>query len=217
MNHPWCWIYRNYMLLAILLILVYIAGAFLVPVFQYYGFNIPANIGYRFYSTVCHQFAFRSWFLFGDQSFYPLNKAGVQTDGTYEEISGNSPQDIESARQFKGNADMGYKIALCQRDVAIFTGLLFSAVGFVIWKRKWQTIPVVLWIVLGVMPIFLDGISQLGGSNLPFFNMISARESNPAMRTLTGLLFGVTTGLYLFPKLENVMKIIKINHRCEEK
>ncbi|HAF61600.1 MAG TPA: hypothetical protein DCK95_04670 [Anaerolineaceae bacterium] len=216
MNGSWCWIYRNYVLISCLLILLYLLGAFLAPVFQYFDIDIPAKLTYAFYSTTCHQFAFRSWFLFGDQTFYPLEKAGLPMVSSYEEVSGNSTINIEVARQFIGDETIGYKVALCQRDVAIFVGLFILAVGFELSKRKWQPIPVILWIVLGVFPILLDGISQFGGSTFPIFNFFPGRESNPAMRTLTGLFFGVTTGLYLFPKLEIMMKIVKNNHRCEE-
>ena len=217
MKHPWCWVYRNYIFLTIILILVYLTGAFLAPIFQNSGFQSPADLLYRFYSSTCHQFAFRSWFLYGKQPFYALERAGIQNLDTYEQISGKSPTDLDAARQFTGNAEAGYKVALCQRDVAIFSGLMLAALGFLIWKRKWQPISVFMWIILGVLPIFLDGISQLGGSSFPFFAFLPARESYPFMRTSTGLLFGVTTGLYLFPKMENLLKIIKINHQCEDR
>lgn len=217
MNHPWCWIYRNYIFLAIILILVYIAGAFLAPVSHFYRLQIPSDVLYSFYGTACHQLAYRSWFLFGNQNYYPLEKAGIQNYDTYEDITGNTSQDLDAARQYKGNIESGYKVALCQRDVAIFSGLALSAMGFEICKRKWNPMPIFLWIVIGVMPIFIDGISQLENSAFPILKIFPPRESYPTMRTLTGLLFGVTTGLYLFPKTESLMKIIQSNHRCEDR
>lgn len=217
MKHPWCWVYRNYIFLTIILILVYLTGAFLAPIFQFSGFQRPADLLYRFYSSTCHQFAFRSWFLYGKQPFYALERAGIQNFDTYEQISGKSPKDLDTARHFTGNTKSGYKVALCQRDVAIFSGLIFAALGFSIWKRKWQPIPVFMSIVIGVLPIFIDGISQLGGNAFALFTFLSPRESYPVMRTLTGLLFGITTGLYLFPKMENLLKVIKNNHRCEDR
>jgi len=37
-------------------------------------------------------------------------------------------------------------------------------------------------------------------------NWLPARESTPLLRTITGVLFGIFTGWYLFPMFEETMK-----------
>ncbi len=39
--------------------------------------NVPANVIYAIYKPLCHQFGFRSFFLFGEQPYYPLKEAGM--------------------------------------------------------------------------------------------------------------------------------------------
>ena len=84
------WLSQKYMLIFILIILVYVGAPFLAPVFMKSGVVGPAKMIYMIYSPLCHQLAFRSWFLFGEQPVYPLELAGVNSLGTYEEYTGLS-------------------------------------------------------------------------------------------------------------------------------
>jgi len=64
---------------------------------------------------------------------------------------------------------------------------------------------------LGVLPIALDGGSQLfslGGSWPAWFPV---RESTPLLRTVTGTLFGLFTGWYVYPVMEESMKEIRFD------
>jgi uncharacterized membrane protein len=64
-----------------------------------------------------------------------------------------------------------------------------------------------LWILIGVVPIGLDGFSQLFSqiewswltSFLPY------RESTPFLRMLTGALFGFATAWFSYPYMEESM------------
>jgi len=198
--------------LVCLLLLLYLAGAVLAPVFQEAGLILPAKLLYGLYSVTCHQFAYRSWFLYGIQTFYPLERAGIQDSISYEKITGNDPADLDAARAFIGNEKMGFKLALCQRDMAIFLGLLILGLLFQITKRQWAPINLLYWIVLGIAPITLDGFSQYLGMLVP----LPVRESTPLLRTFTGFLFGATTAWYLFPIMEKVLKTVRQNYHCEE-
>ena len=199
--------------LACILLLFYLVGAVLAPVFQEAGLTFHAKLLYVLYSTTCHQFAYRSWFVYGPQVIYPLERAGIPNTLTYEKISGNDPADLDAARAFIGNTDVGFKLALCQRDVAVFLGLLFTAFLFQITGRRWVPINLLFWFVLGIIPIALDGFSQYLGLIVLF----PLRESTPLLRTFTGFLFGATTACYLFPLLEKVLKMIRHNYGCEER
>ncbi len=201
------WLSLRYMLLFNLALLLYVGLPFLAPISLKAGFTAPAKVIYTIYSPLCHQLAFRSWYLFGEQPFYPRELAGLNNIETYEDIIGNDNIDLFDARKFVGNDNLGYKVALCQRDVSIYGaillfGLLFSVTGRKIKPLKWY-----LWIAIGLIPIGLDGFSQLPGlafDVLPAW--IPVRESTPLLRTITGLLFGITTAWYIYPLIEEAMQ-----------
>ena len=61
------WVSRHYMFFFNLLVVVYLGLPILAPVLMKAGITLPANWIYRAYSTVCHQLAYRSFFIFGEQ------------------------------------------------------------------------------------------------------------------------------------------------------
>jgi len=190
-----------------LFLFIYAGLPFLAPVLMKIHNPVPARVIYTIYSPLCHQLAFRSWFLFGEQPFYPRDIAGVSGYLSYEAATGKSSSDIFGARDFVGNETLGYKVALCERDTAIYASMFLFGVIFMITGRKLKTIPWYLWIGLGLIPIGLDGFSQLPGlANGGLPNWIPIRESTPTLRVLTGVLFGGTTAWYLFPLIEESMR-----------
>jgi uncharacterized membrane protein len=60
-----------------------------------------------------------------------------------------------------------------------------------------------VWVIIGIVPIAIDGGTQLLGS-LPFLSAIS-RESTPFLRTLTGGLFGIMNVFFAYPYLQESM------------
>jgi len=64
-------------------------------------------------------------------------------------------------------------------------------------------LPLLLWFVLGVIPIGLDGGIQLL-SALPFWPF-HVYESTPLARTLTGAAFGLANVWMAYPYLEESM------------
>ena len=193
---------HHYLALVIIFLLLYAGLPFLAPVLMRSGATLPANIIYRIYSPMCHQLAFRSWFLFGEQAYYPRDLSGISGVVNYDELAGTSTVDLNEARAFLGNETVGYKVALCQRDVAIYGFMLLFGVMFALTGRRLPPLPWYVWVILGMGPIALDGFSQLPGlaANLPAW--LPNRESTPLLRTLTGGLFGWMTAWYLFPMLE---------------
>jgi len=203
------WFSMRYMLLFNLIVFIYVGLPFLAPVLMKVGAPTPAKIIYSIYSPLCHQLAFRSWFLFGEQSVYPRELAQLDELKTYEEISGTREVNIIDAREFIGNEEIGYKVAFCERDIAIYAGILLFGIVFAVSGRKIRALPWYFWIMLGIIPIGLDGGSQLPGlvkEFLPSWLPIIERESTPLLRTLTGGLFGITTAWYLYPMIEETMQ-----------
>jgi uncharacterized membrane protein len=208
------WLSKRYMLVFNFAVFLYVGLAFLAPVFQMNGYQRPANFIYGVYSRLCHQLAFRSWFIEGDQIAYPREAAGLDSYINYQEATGLDPFDLNRAQQFKGNPELGYKVALCQRDVAIYLAILLFGILFSLSGKRIRSLPIAAWIILGMVPIGLDGVSQIV-SQLPW-NIIPLRESTPFLRSLTGALFGFTTAWFGYPLVEESMadtrKILTVKH-----
>jgi uncharacterized membrane protein len=199
------WLSRHYLALFTILIFLYVSIPFLAPVLMKANITAPANIIYRAYGYVCHQFAFRSWFLFGPQIAYPRVEAGVANLTSYQQATGLDGLDLLSARAFTGNQQIGYKVALCERDVAIYVGILLFGILFAFARKKREIKPLhwALWILIAIIPIGLDGISQL--ISQPPLSLIPFRESTPILRALTGFLFGFFTAWFGYPYVEESM------------
>jgi len=197
------WFSKHYLAIFNVLVFIYVGVPFLAPVMMKTGTDKPAAIIYRVYGFVCHQLAFRSWFLFGDQIAYPREDADVDYMISYEQATGLDGNDLLSARAFIGNPELGYKVALCQRDVAIYGGILIFGILFAILGRRIKSLHVVIWILIGILPIAVDGLSQL--LSQPPLNLILYRESTPLLRTITGFLFGFLTAWFGYPYVEESM------------
>ncbi len=197
------WLSRHYLALFNVFIFLYMGIPFLAPVFMKVGATTPAQVIYHAYSYVCHQFAFRSWFLFGEQVAYPRAEAKVTGLISYQQATGLDGFDLLSARAFIGNAQLGYKVALCERDVAIYGGILLFGLIFAVLRGKIKAIHWVAWILIGIVPIGLDGFSQL--LSQPPLNLIPLRESTPLLRVVTGFLFGFVTAWFGYPYVEESM------------
>lgn len=197
------WFSKHYLAIFNILVLIYVGIPFIAPSLIKIGADEPATIIYRAYGFVCHQLAFRSWFLFGDQIAYPREEAAVAGFMSYEQATGLESNDLLSARAFIGNQELGFKVALCQRDVAIYGGILLFGIIFAITKRKLKSLNPLIWIFIGIVPIALDGLSQL--LSQPPLNILPYRESTPMLRTITGFLFGFMTAWFGYPYVEESM------------
>lgn len=207
------WISRHYLAVVNIFMLLYFGLPILAPVFMKAGAMLPANVIYTIYKPLCHQFGFRSFFLFGEQPYYPLQEAGMTGVKTFEQVTGFDELDNPSAfsrfqaRQFTGNETVGYKMALCERDMAIYGAILLFGVVYSLTGRRIKPLHWMLWILIGMGPIGLDGFSQLFSqmewawlaSILPY------RESTPFLRVLTGGLFGLATAWFAYPYMEESM------------
>lgn len=201
------WFSKHYLALFNLFVIIYVGLPFLAPVMMKLGAETPARLINRGYSFVCHQLSYRSIFILGEQAFYPREAAGVDGFLTYHEATGLSEtheaEALYQSRNYVGNSSVGYKVALCQRDIAIYGGILIFGLLFAITGRKLPPLPWYLWIVIGLVPIGIDGVSQL--ISQPPFNFIHFRESTPLLRILTGFLFGFSTAWFGYPLVEETM------------
>ncbi len=208
------WGARHYLAVLNLLVLAYVGLPFLAPTLMKLGLSGPASVIYRMYSPLCHQFAFRSFFLFGEQPYYPLKEAGLAGIKTLDQVTGFADlANIYSisrlyARQFVGNATLGYKVALCERDVAIYAAIAVFGLVYAATRRRLPALHWTLWGLIGLGPIGLDGFTQLFSQmNWPWLaQILPYRESTPMERIITGFLFGFCTAWFAFPGIEESMK-----------
>jgi uncharacterized membrane protein len=178
-----------------------------------YGATGPANVIYTMYKPFCHQFGFRSFFLFGEQAYYPLEEAHVDNVITFEAATGL--EDLRNpiaasrlaARQLTGNEELGYKMALCERDMAIYFAIFLFGIIFALTGRRIKPLHWMLWILIGIVPIAFDGFSQLFSQMewLWLVQILPYRESIPLFRVLTGALFGFATAWFAYPSIEASM------------
>lgn len=197
------WFSKHYMVLLNGFTFLYLFLAILAPTFMKVGLERPARVIYKVYSPLCHQLAYRSFFLFGEQPYYPRDLAGVEDVITYGQATGLNENDLQSARNFLGNEEMGYKMALCQRDIAIYGAIFLFGLVFSLTGKKIKPLPWYLWILIGLGPIGLDGFSQLlSQTGFGIFNWLPLRESTPFLRVFTGFCFGLATAWFGFPYLE---------------
>jgi uncharacterized membrane protein len=198
------WLARHYLAVLNMFIFIYVGLPFLAPVLENAGAVTPATWIYRVYGVVCHQLTFRSWFLFGEQPIYPRAAAGVDGLIPYGEATGLDEGDIWAARAFVGDENLGFKVALCERDVAIYGGILLFGLIFVLGRSFIPGLPWYLWVLVGIIPIGLDGFSQL--LSQPPLSLIPFRESTPGLRVITGFLFGFFTAWFGYPMVELSMR-----------
>lgn len=200
------WIARSYIHIFNLVVFLYLALSFAAPVAMKTGHPLAARAIYTIYSPLCHQLPFRSLFLYGQQPYYPREEAGLSYPLHYEDITGSDPVNLFTARGFLGTEELGYKVAICERDIALYGaillfGLLFASSGRRLPKIKWT-----IWVLFGILPIAWDGFSQIPGLVFPHLANQFIRESTPMLRYLTGGLFGFFSAWFLYPRIEESMR-----------
>lgn len=191
---------RHWLFYLNLLVLLYVGLPFLAPVFMQLGATGPAHAIYNFYSALCHQLGFRSYFLFGQQSTYPR--------AIFQQYTGINPDDLFAARAFIGNPIIGYKVAFCERDVAIYAAVLLGGLIYAIpaVQRRMGPMHWLAYVVIGVIPIAIDGfwqlLSQYPYNLIPPFGLLPYHESSAFLRVLTGGLFGIANAWLALPYLK---------------
>lgn len=213
------WLLRltdNWLRIALVLIGAYALLPFAAPTFMKIGWEAPANLLYTLYSPMCHQFAFRSIFLFGEQPFYPREIAGTPWV-SYETVIRDLPDVTQprslddfslpfvlSSRSFVGNERLGYKTTLCARDVAIYLALFAGGLIYAAARRRLRPVPLWIYAIAGFMPIALDGFSQL--LSYEPFRLWDVRETAPFYRIATGAMFGLMNAWLAFPYIDAAMQ-----------
>lgn len=175
-----------------IVLLLYVGIPFLAPVLMQVGLPGPARVIYLIYSPACHQLPDRSYFLFGEQRVYTLEELE-----TANVLPGEG---LLERRRYIGDETLGWKVALCERDVAIYGSMVLAGIVFALLRGRVRRLPLPVF-VLFVIPIAVDGLTQLFG----------LRTSNWWLRTLTGALFGAGVVWLVYPYIQESMDDIRRN------
>ena len=172
---------KHWLALASLFWGLYVGLPLLAPVLMDAGYIGPAKVIYTIYRPACHQRPERSYFYGGPQAVYSieeLDAAGLDTNPFARAI---------------GNEELGWKVAFCERDVAIYGSIFVMGLVYGLFRKRWGARRMRLRIfALFLVPMAIDGVLQLFG----------VYESNWIMRTLTGASFGIGAVLFAYPYVE---------------
>ncbi|MBC7236556.1 MAG: DUF2085 domain-containing protein [Chloroflexi bacterium] len=146
-----------------------------------------ARVIYTVFRPLCHQLPERSFFLFGPRAVYSLEALSHAAGGLV-------PQ------RWVGNSAIGFKIAVCQRDVAIYAAMTLAGLAFYPLRRTLRPLPL-RWFLALLLPMAIDGFGQLFGL------WVSTWWS----RVLTGGLFGLAAVWLTYPYLEKGMREVHID------
>lgn len=186
---------RHWLAIFVGILLTYSLLPFGAPILKKLGLDGPAQVIYQPYKLMCHTYGFRSFFLFGERFVYSRPE--------FEQVSGidtGTFVGLLQARDFQGDERTGYKVALCQRDVAIYFAMGLNGMIYALVRRRARPMPWLLFVLLGVAPVGIDGFSQL--LSQPPFNLFPYRESTWELRLATGALFGASLAWLIFPLIE---------------
>ncbi len=183
LNRGAYWVARHWLAIVNTLAGLYFIGAFLAPLAMHWGMPGVGHALHHFYAPFCHQYPFRSWFLFGSHATYP--------HAIPESIA-----EMNQLRAFVGNAEIGYKIALCQRCVAIYGAIFIAGLAYA-WLRRRRNVPSLpmwVYVLVGVVPMGLDGgiqlLTKIIWSIFPHL-LPQPYEATPLSRLITGAFFGL--------------------------
>ena len=222
------WFARHWLPVVLFFLGVFASLPVVAPTLMHIGWERAGNAIYFMYKPFCHQYGFRSFFLYGEQSVYPRETTGTALTSFEEMIERTQPEafanvadlyaqsstdavELQSwlnlqwaSRSFVGNDVMGYKVTVCERDISIYLALWTGGLLYWAFRRRVRPVPIWLWLILGIGPIGIDGFSQL--LSYPPFELWPVRETLPLFRVLTGATFGFMNAWLGFPYLDMSFK-----------
>ena len=179
------WVSAHWLFLVNLALGLYSLAPFSAPVLMVTGHTRAGELIYLAASPFCHQLPERSFFLFGPQWVY-----------SYEQLSQRLGGPVPL--RYNGAPDIGFKVAVCQRDVAIYLTMFIAGIAFVWLRHSLRPLTIKKFIALCV-PMAIDGLGQLLG----------LWTSTWWSRVLTGGLFGLACVWLVYPYLERGMSEVR--------
>ena len=226
---------HNWLRIVLAGLALYISLPWVAPGLAKAGWHGAADVIYTLYSPFCHQFAFRSIFVFGEQPFYPRAAA----DSAYAPFEDYAAQSEAFQAQYRhwsavyagsvasppGNSEGLRKFSVAQQIAARhFVGdetfgyktslcardlaiyTMIFAGGLVYRRYRWRIRPLPFWIFV------VAGLGPVGIDGLsqllsyPPFEFWPVRETTPIFRIVTGGVFGLMSAWLGFPYFERSMQ-----------
>jgi hypothetical protein len=202
---------RHWFLVAILLAWGVLSLALLAPALMAADQPEAGQAIYRFLAPHDHQLPQRSYFLFSSNGI-------VQTYSLDQVLSWGA--DPNNLRAFAGNREIGFKMGLNHRMVAIFAGIVAGGLVWGLAGGRPRLGPIVF--LLLTLPLLVDGFSHMLSENsgagfrqsnawavaltegifsAAFYEGTTIGSLNWLLRTVTGLLFGLALVWFLFSYL----------------
>ena len=162
---------------------LYVGLPVLSPILYQNGYSHAGGLIQTLFRPFCHQRPERSFFLFGEKTTY-----------SFRELTALGGEGLVPYR-YVGAPGVGYKIAVCERDVAIY-GTMFLA-GLLFWFVRDRLRPLTArQFGLLILPMAVDGLGQLVG----------LWASTWVSRVVTGALFGLASIWLVYPFLHEGMR-----------
>ncbi len=174
---------RNGYIIYMIIILLFAVPILVTPIFLYNHEN-AFNKMQKTYAFACHQLASRSYCYFPE-------KGSIENCYDSSEFKPNKDAIVEK------EGEKGYKFPVCARDLGIYFFMILG--GFFVFamsKQEEMIPPHAIWLILALIPIGLDGGTQLLGW----------RESTNLIRVITGAITGFVIPFYIVPILNRIFK-----------
>ena len=167
---------RNWLSWFLMVYGVWVLVPFSTPWLMQVGAAGPAEAIYSLYSLFCHQLPERSLFFFGPKPMYTLLEIGQvwPTDNA------------QVLRQFIGNAQMGWKMAWSDRMISAYGGVWLAGLLYAVFGKRAPRLSLKAWLLIGIVPIFADGIMHMLNDILAGTTGTGFRDTNAWLQVLTG-------------------------------
>lgn len=185
------------------------------PLSMQLGLSTLGAGGYWVYQWLCHQYADRSFFIFGPRLTYGYAELAPYLGG------GDIWGELAS---FVSNGQLGYKLAWSDRMVAMSLGLLIGGLLYALLRSRLRPLSAT-FLLLSSLPMTLDGgthlisdlfghgrgfrytnawLAELTGHSLgnAFYVGNTLGSFNSSMRLITGLFFCLGLVWFAYPRID---------------
>lgn len=145
------WVFERWYGLWLLIFALFNLLPWLAPLFMEWGIAPLGNAIYGVYGLISHQFAHRSYFLFGEQVMYSPTALPLT-------LTGDFSADGTVLGAFVGDSVFGYKIAWSDRLVALYGAGLVTTLTYGLLRERDHNRRFPWWLMLlFVLPLIMDG------------------------------------------------------------
>lgn len=172
--------FRHWLAIFITALYLFNTLAVLAPILMASGITPVGNVIYDLYGGfISHQYANRSYFLFGEQLMYTADELPLENTTVIGE-------DANLLKAYRGDQTHGWKFAYSDRMTAMALTLLICAMVYALIRKRAIAFPLWLGVAL-VAPLILDGATHMLSDN----NSVTTgfRYDNGWLAALLGTLF----------------------------